>query len=130
MFAILDFECRPSVAGYRVAKFDMKKFRFSFSDFDEDHRFVGVAPSNASDDEKEILQRAGESVLYWPFEPRSSRPIIDFLLPNSGKTRSFNLFRKDPEAYLTLAGTPQTIEGVITFANKFGPLRDFEYEFV
>ena len=47
---------------------------------------------------------------------------VEFLLPNSEKTKSFDLYDEDPAAYLALARTPYTREGVLALANRFGPL--------
>jgi hypothetical protein len=131
MTALLKFECRPAIRGYRVASFDRRKFSPSSLEFDEDDNYVGIAPTNATDDEMEIVRRAGVplwTILHFNYRDHPEDRPVEFLLPNSEKTRSFNLYDKEPSAHLALADTPQTSEGVMAFANTFGPLKGDRYE--
>jgi hypothetical protein len=116
MSALLEFECRPAIGGYRIAAFDQRKFKEDDFNFDGD--FVGRLPPNATEDERYLIEKWGVTASPMGEEPE----VFEFLAPNSEGTRRFDLFVSDSSAFLKFARVPITPEGVIAFADQFGLL--------
>jgi hypothetical protein len=121
MSALLKFQCRPSVRGYRVLKFDARRF----CHFDE-VRGACVWDARSSslgsdDDEKELLERWDIEVFAASLQGKAPG-ITEYLVPTGPETRSFDLFDTDPSAYLKFANTPLTADAVREFADEFGML--------
>ncbi len=115
MATILKFECRPAVGGYRMLRFDARKM----SNLMPNDDYEVPAPSNATDDERLLLQRWGVKFMQ---TMTLQEPVEFFLEPNSHETNSFDLFERAPALFLTFAETPGTAQDVKQFADEYGPL--------
>ena len=135
MSALLEFECRVPIGGYKVMTFDERKF------VDARSHVVRDPPSSATEDERYLLSKWGLRIVP-PFEPEDvaagfEPEVREVLEPQSEVFRDhksfhsvpsrhfkrFNLF--DETHFVDFALTPAPIgdnEGARVLANWFGPL--------
>jgi hypothetical protein len=79
-----------------------------------------IPPDDPTDDERYVLNHWAEWIL-GSFVPHWST-VAHFLVPRSPKTESYDLFDRAPGLFRKFADTPQTIDGVIAFADEYGQL--------
>ena len=123
MTALLEFECRRSVDGYKIVSLDRRKLIHSVPE--EDYWTV-EPPANATDDERHLIKLLGAEVL-----PRDDEPkMVRYVVARSEKFEHFNLVDQGPASFLEFVHTPKTCKGVQAFADQYGLLRSGHGELV
>jgi hypothetical protein len=113
MSALLEFECRPPVGGYDVVQFDQAKAS------GPDRFGPIVLTPDATDDERYLADQWGGLLL----ELGPLKPIeLQMLRPRTKRNRRFDLYKDGPHAFIEFAQTPDTPDGIKSFADRYGPL--------
>jgi hypothetical protein len=131
MSALLEFECRVPVDGYRVLSFDERKF----DNLEEDPRYdepMVYPPDGLTDDEQYLFNKWKMQVVpidQWrlrgvPFWSglEIERQLKAVFEPNSERTNCFDLFDETSTPFLDFANAPDTIDGAKALIDRFGPL--------
>lgn len=113
MSARIEYRCTRHPGGYRIIAFDQRKV----GDWSVDENYDVKPPSDATDDEKRVLEQFGFTLMPHPEEPPS---IIYFLEPISPEIETYDLFESAPGLFIEFANTPTTVEGVKSFADRNG----------
>ena len=114
MGALLEFEAHRAVDGYRILRFDQRKFL----ELQEEDDLSVIPPPTATDDERHLLKLLGVTALPYGETPS----VAHFLSAQSTKIERFNLFESTSALFLEFAHTPTSHQGVLTFANAHGLL--------
>src|SRR5262249_51836799 len=137
MTALLEFECRPAVGGYKIVQFDPRHFKWATPRDDP------VPTEQASDDERYIFSRWGRMYLLpekgLKYRGELRQPEVRYwLLPLTERTKRFDLFSSGPSAFLEFAQAT-TLEALTAhtrgdseafhkdlkcFADKYDPLQN------
>lgn len=121
MSALLEFECRVPVDGYRVLSFDERKFDYLEEDprFDE---FTVYPPDDMTKDEHYLFRKWGMRIAPRGNPEEIEREVKEVFEPKSERIRCFNLFDETSSPFLDFANTPDTLDGVKSLIERFGPL--------
>jgi hypothetical protein len=123
MPALLEFECRVPVGGYRILSLDERKLvDVAFANPDDPEDYSVLPPPNLTEDERYLLSKWGMNVV--PHVPPGFiEPEVEQLFePQSEEVRCFDLFEETPTVFLDFANTTPTLEGAKALADRFGPL--------
>jgi hypothetical protein len=120
MSALLEFECRVPVDGFRVMSFDETKF-YNLQPR-SDHDWSVDPPPHATEEEQYLLERWGYGIV--PHRDFEDYPpeILEVLEPRSDRVKSFDLFKSTSAPFREFADTSTTLEGVTALANRYGSL--------
>ena len=133
MSALLEFECRVPVGGYRVLSFDERKFCGADTKYNWDDSSVSP-PEDATEDERYLLSRWGMGVVpaisQEMFKIGIEPEVREILEPQSEPIRCFDLFDEATDLHLEFANASKTSEEVKALADRFGPLRGEGPEYV
>ena len=113
MKPLLEFTCHRPLEGYRVLTSNLHKWP-------KGKNGELIPPDDPTDDERYALEHWGDWLL-GAFAPHWSS-AVHFLVPRSAKMETYDLFDTERGLFLEFAETPQTVEGVIAFADECGRL--------
>ena len=113
MSALLEYRCSRHPSGYRIIAFDQRKVR----DWPVDEDYAVEPPTDATEDERRMLEYFGIRLEPYPEEPPR---IIHLLEPISPEIETYDLFEHAPGMFLEFANTATTVEGVKLFADRYG----------
>ncbi len=114
MTALLKFECRAPVDGYKILSFDQRKLVNLELAYDDD---VILPPPNFTEDERYLLNRWRGTLRPW------GDPEVKYLFERkSERIRCFDLFEETEAPFLEFTNSPTTLEGAKALADRVGPL--------
>jgi hypothetical protein len=123
MSALLKFECRVPVGGYRIVTFDERKFFDLQLDPASDDDSI-LPPANLTEDEQSLLNKWGMRVVPWGDPEVFEHELQEVFEPNSERIRCFDLFDETSTPYLDFANALKTVDGAKALADRFGPLHE------
>ena len=119
MSALLKFECRVPVGGYRIVTFDERKFFDLQLDPASDDDSI-LPPANLTEDEQSLLKKWGMRMVPWGDRRSIWHELQEVFEPNSERIRCFDLFEETSTPYLDFANALKTLDGAKALADRFG----------